>query len=134
MQQIKFSGNKHGKLFPNYFMDVRLFDEEKYAVGNVLEVLLNNKFLGIAKVAANKIFKYGNINDVLSYTNCGEHAAYQASMLQRFYIHEEPMKPDTRLMQIVFHWQQRDMELFEFLLKEWWQKIVDAQPDHLTQQ
>ncbi len=112
-------------------MDVRLFDEEKYMPGNTLEVVLNNKVLGLAKVTAVKPFKYAHLTDTFSFMNCGKHAAYQASLLQRYYQNEIKMQPDTRLMQVVMHWQERNMELFEFHLKEWWQKIVDAQPNHL---
>lgn len=131
MQQIKFTSNPNGKLFLPYFMDVRLFDEEKYMQGNVLEVVLNNKVLGIAKVTAVKTFRYAHLNDTFSFMNCGKHAAYQAELLRRYYVNEIEMQPDTRLMQIVFHYVERNMELFEFLLKEWWQKIADAQPNHL---
>ena len=131
MHQIRFTSNPNGKLFLHHFMDVRLFDDEKYATGNVLEVILNNKVVGMAKVVAVKPFKYSHLNDTFSFMNCGKHAAYQASLLQRYYVNEIQMQPDTRLMQIVFTWTERNMELFEFLLKEWWQKIVDAQPDHL---
>lgn len=134
MHQIKFTSNPHGKLFLNFFMDVRLFDEEKYMVGNVLEVVLNSKVLGTAKVVAVKPFKFININDTFSFMNCGKHAAYQSALLERYYIHEAKMQPNTRLMQVVFHWEERSMELFESLIKEWWQKIVSAQPNHLPQQ
>ncbi len=128
MQQIKFTSNPHGKLFLNYFMDVRLYDEEKYMQGNILEVVLNNKVLGTAKVVAIKPFKFCNLTDTFSFMNCGKHAAYQASLLEKYYVHEGPIVSETKLMQIIFHWELREMELFEFLLKEWWQKIVDAQP------
>ncbi len=131
MQQIKFTSNPNGKLFLPFFMDVRLFDEEKYMAGNVLEVALNNKVLGLAKVMAVKNFRYAHLNDTFSFMNCGKHAAYQAELLRRYYVHELDMKPDTQLMQIVFKYQERNIELFEFLLKEWWQKIVEAVPDHL---
>ena len=133
MQQIKFTSNPHGKLFLNYFMDVRLYDDEKFMIGNVLEINLNSKVLGMAKVVAVKPFQYGRLTDTFSYMNCGNNARYQAELLNRYYVHEGPLVSDTRLMVITFHWEQRDMELFEFLLKEWWQKIVNSQPDYLHQ-
>lgn len=132
MQQVNFSSNPNGKLFPSFFMDVRLHDDERFVIGNVHEIMLNRKLLGVAKVVAVKTFKYSYINDVFSFMNCGKHAAYQTAMVKKFYQHELNFEADTRLMQIVWHWELREMELFETLLKEWWQKIVDAQPNRLN--
>lgn len=129
--QVNFSSNPHGKLFPAFFQDVRLRDEEKYLLGNVHEIILNRKLLGVAKVVAVRSFRFSNLNDTFSFMNCGKHAAYQAAMLEKFYVHETKMEADTPLVQVVWHWEEREMELFEFLLKEWWQKIVDAQPNKL---
>src|SRR6478752_6036551 len=103
MQQIKFSSNPHGKLFPNYFGDVRLLDDEKYMIGNSLEVLLNNKNLGIAKVVATRPFKFGQLTDTFSFANCGKHAAYQAALLERYYKNDLQITHETKFLQIVFH-------------------------------
>jgi hypothetical protein len=133
MQQIAFTSNPHGKLLLQFFMDVRLLDEEKYMPGNVLEVVLKGKVLGTAKVVAAKQFRYCRINETFSFMNCGKHPAYQASLLQRYYVHELTMQPDTQLLQVVFEWQNRNIEQQRELVQDWWQKIEEAQPDHLNQ-
>ena len=131
MQQITFTSNPHAKLLLQFFMDVRLLDEEKYMTGNVLEVILKGKVIGSAKVVAVKQFKYSRINEVFSLMNCGKHPAYQASLLQRYYQHELTMQSDTQLMQIVFEWQTRNIELQRELVTDWWNKIEEAQPNYL---
>ncbi len=133
LKQIKFTSNPHGKLFLNFFQDARLIDTGKYFIGNRLEVLLNKNVLGIVEVVAVRPFKYGNINDTFSYLNCGRHAAYQAALLEKYYVHEldgGKMKYETCLQQIVFQYKQRNMELFESLMKDWWQGIVDSQVNY----
>lgn len=134
MQQINYSDNNNGKLFLPFWQDARLHDEEKYVVGETFEVLLKRKRLGYAKIVAVKTFKFSNITPTFSFMNCGRHPAYLAAMLKNFYVHEGPVDSDTRFDQVVFHWTEREMELFEDLLKEWWQKIVAAQPNYLSKQ
>ena len=133
MQQITFTSNPHAKLLLQFFMDVRLLDDEKYMPGNVLEVVLKGKVMGTAKVVAAKPFRYCRINETLSFMNCGKHPAYQASLLQRYYVNQVTMQPDTQLVQVVFEWQTRNIELQRELVQDWWQKIEEAQPDYLNQ-
>ena len=131
MHQIKYSDNSNGKLFLPMWQDARLHDEEKFVAGEIFEVLLKNKSLGYAKVVAVKTFRFCNLTPTFSYMVCGNHPAYLAAMLKNFYQHDGPIIADTRFDQIVFTWTERDMEVFETLLKDWWQKITDAQPNHL---
>lgn len=131
MHQINYSDNNNGKLFLPYWQDARLHDEEKFVVGETFEVLLNGKRLGYAKVVAVKTFRFCNLTPTFSYMVCGFHPAYLAAMLKKYYLHDGPITPDTRFDQVVFHWAEREIEIFEVLLKDWWQKIVNAQPNPL---
>ena len=130
MQTVNFSDNHHGKLFPDFFQDLRLPDEEKYMPGNVHEIQLKGNVLGTAKVMAIRPCRYCNISDTFSFMNLGRHAAYQASMLERFYVHRvTKFDADTRLVQVVWRWETRNHELFDFLLTEWWNKTKASTPN-----
>ena len=128
MNQLNFSSNPHGKLFLEFFQDCRLQDEEKYLIGNVFEIVLRGKLLGVAKIVALRPFVYGKIADTFSFMNCSKHAAYQAAVLNKFYQHECVLQPDTRLVQIVFQYTERNIEVQQGLLQEWWKKVLDQQP------
>lgn len=119
---MKFTSNPNGKLFPNVFQDVRM-PNEKYTVGNVLQILYRSQTLGYAKVVAERTFPYNRLVDTFSFMNCGKHAAYQASIISNMYASNYNLKPDTRLVHVVMQWTERNTELFESMLTEWWQGV-----------
>ncbi len=134
MQIISFSTNPNGKLFNDHFGDIRIADIEKYYCGNVLELRLKNQVMGIVQVVAVREFKFHNISDILSYLNIGKPAAYQADLLKRYYLHQENLTSDSKLVHIAFHYTYRNINVHANLLQEWWQSKLEQNPKQsLTQ-
>lgn len=125
MLQVKFTSNPNGKLFNHRFSDIRLSDQEKYAVGNILAVQLSSKELGYVKVISFREFEFRQINDTVAYLNCGQPAAYQAELLTRYYFTTCKLQPRTKMIQIVFEYTQRDLQQHKYLMQEWWNDLVE---------
>lgn len=128
MHQTNFSANPNGKLFLDHFGDARMYEPEKYYVGNVIEILYKGKSLGFGKVVAVSDFKFKQIKDTFSFINCAKHAAYQADLMNRFYNHGSMLSAETTLQHVVFEWTERNMEMHREMLKSWWDTKVEQQP------
>lgn len=124
---IKFTSNPNGKLFLDRFSDVRLYDASKHFVGNDFDVHLKNQSLGYIKVEALRVFSFNKITDLVSYLVAGKPAPYLAKMLRQYYHHEGAMTNDTQLVHLCFVYTQRNIELHEKLMKEWWYDKVQEQ-------
>lgn len=118
-QQINFSDNANGKLFPDRFGDIRMLDD-KFSAGNHLDVYLRGKELGTVKVLGAKVFSWKRLTDILSYINCGHGAAYQSRLLHNFYGKQYKISPDTQFMYVVFEWVHRNIPAQDALMEDWW--------------
>jgi hypothetical protein len=125
MNQIHFSHNWNGRLFLDHFSDVRIPDDDRFVVGNQLEVVLNRKVIGVVKIVAVREFRFKQITDVLSYLICGRNAAYLAEIIRRFYAQDHKLHAETVLVHLVFHYTSRDIPNQSTLLQEWWREKQD---------
>lgn len=124
--QVKFSSNPNGKLFQDYFGDIRLPDE-KFTVGNTMDVYFKSNNIGRVQIVATKDFKICNLTDSLSLINIGKHARYQVDLLNRYYATAK-LNGESIMRYVVFKWVVRDLQYHQSLLQEWWQSKVDQQP------
>lgn len=131
-QQINFSDNHNGKLFPDRFGDIRLVDE-KFRAGNHLDVILRGKELGTVKVLGAKVFSFMRLTDTISYMNCGHGAAYQSRLLQNFYGKQHQISRDTQFMYIVFEWVHRNIPVQDALMQDWWTSKREQYYPHINQ-
>jgi hypothetical protein len=127
MNKIEFAVNWNGKLFLDNFGTIRLYPG-KYMFGELLEVYLKNSCLGIAEVVAIKTFTFGNIHDNLAFITIGKNADYLKSFIRNLYSKKTTITPTTKFDHIIFQYRSRNIEVFEPLLKDWWQSQIYKQP------
>lgn len=128
MEQVKFTTNANGKLFNDRFSDIRFFESAKYKENIILQALYNSREFGYVKVISMRLFSFSQINDPISFLNCGKYAAQQADLLRREYAKEfdSEIMPGTKLVQVIFEYVQRDLEQQQYCLQDWWASLVEA--------
>jgi len=122
---VNYTNNFNGKLFCDVWGDVRLHDEEKFFPSNIIEVHYKNKTIGTAQVMAVRTFEFKQIRDALAFLDCGKPSYYLASLLQKFY---GPLQPQDKLDHIVLKYTNRNIELQEQMIKDWWQHKIEQSP------
>jgi hypothetical protein len=134
MQQLNFSDLRGGKLFCDQFDDVRLGDREKFIAGNSFEITVKGQVMGIAKILTVYSFPFIKLNDAVSMRTYGKGANYMAAILKRFYdCPKNPIRPDTKMDQIVFQYTYREIENQRILLQDWWKHKEEQQPVYTGQ-
>lgn len=130
--QLNFSEIHGGKVFNDQFGTVRLWEAERFIVGNDFEILVRNQSMGYAKVVAERVFDYSQIRDVLAFLETGKSTYYLAAILLNIYGGKEKQLPgDTKFVHVVLQYTNRNIDNQSILIKDWWQKKVAAQPNPL---
>jgi hypothetical protein len=125
MDEILFTSNPNGKLLLDVFPDIRLFDPGRFKIDSELKANYKTKYLGTIKVLAVRHFAFKDISDSLAYFNIGHPASYQASMLQKYYINQMILTARVMLTHITFQYVERNMEVANSLLDDWWRVITE---------
>ena len=119
MTRISFTQNPNGKLFADTFSDVRLFDAERFGLGNKLQVYLGGMQMGTVEVVAVRRIEFRQISDTLAYLVCGKPAPYLAALLRAYYP-TDTLEPYTALHHVVLQWTSRNEEAHGHHLTQWW--------------
>lgn len=129
LPQIEFTRNDNCKLFLEYFSCIRPNDAALFAHGNQVEVMLKGESLGIAEVVAVKVFRFIDLNDIVSYLDNGRPVQYMAAAIKKQYGAEN----NTELAHVVLHYIQRNLETQGKLLMDWWTDVyslhVNTEPN-----
>jgi hypothetical protein len=117
---LQFSSITHGKLFPDFFPDVRLHNPEKFHKGHELEILLKGNSMGFAKVVSVRVFQFNQLGELLSFLNIGKPQQYYAATLKKYY---GEMEPNQLLDHVLFQWTRRNVEMQAREIMNWWTAI-----------
>ena len=134
MQQLNFSDLRGGKLFCDQFDDVRLSERDKFLPGYTFEITTKGMILGTAKILTVFTFPFNKLSDAVSMRTYGKGAHYMAAILKRFYdCPQNPIRPDTKLDQIVLQYTYRELDTQRKLLQEFWERKEEQQPQFCGQ-
>lgn len=131
MQTISYSQNWNGRIFLDNFSDVRLRDDEKFYIGNTLNIMLKGSSVGEVEIVAMRFFRFKQITDVLAWTICGKPAPYLAEVLKRLYKSETDINPETELVHLVLHYKYRHIQNQSPFLQDWWREKTDQYNYHV---
>ena len=133
MEEIKlvtrFSKIYTGKLFPEYFPTVRMPNPDKYFVGALHDIVVDDVLIGTAKIVAFRSFQFKLIRDPLSLLDGGMYTPQYAAMIKRMYNGkiEGGVKEDTPFIHIVFKWEKRIFKIHVDMMNEYYAKILEQQ-------
>ncbi len=118
MIQLDFTTNPNGKLFQDVFIDIRMASQA-YTEGAPVKIVYKGIELGEARIEEVTAFNCGTLSNVTSFLNCGRSAAYQRTLISRYYNKGYPA--DYLLLNIlVLRWDRRDMQAQSALIQQWW--------------
>lgn len=83
--KIRFSYNWNNKLQNKAFTTIRLHNPNKYEVGNVYEIEINDIQKGLATLQDLRVLKISQLNDFICYLDTGYSREQTIRMLQRMY-------------------------------------------------
>ncbi|MDD4992153.1 MAG: hypothetical protein PHR83_07980 [Paludibacter sp.] len=83
--KIQFSYNWNNKLQNKAFTTIRLHNPNKYKVGNVYEIEINDNPKGTATLQDVRVLRIDQLNDFICYLDTGYNREQTINMLQRMY-------------------------------------------------
>lgn len=104
MNKLEFSTNWNKKLNCKCFTTIRLHNPQKYFIGEVFAIMLNEKNVGFAKLKDLKQIKIDEINNFMSFLDTGYNAATTKEIIKNIY----------KSKQINFETQVFDYCVFEY--------------------
>lgn len=93
--KIKFSYNWNNKLQNKAFTTLRLHNPNKYIVGNVYEIEINDNTKGLATLQDVRVLRIDQLNDFICYLDTGYNREQTITMLQR-------MHKNTNIQTVLF--------------------------------
>lgn len=95
MNELRFSYNWNGKLNCNSFTTIRLKNDQKYFVGQELNVYLGKSLFGFYKIQSVKIIKLNQINDWIAYLDTGYDAEKTKNIVKEMYKNKPSINVET---------------------------------------
>lgn len=87
----------------NTFTTLRLEQGDKYQIGNLYDIYLNEEYLGRARCEDKKVLYLEKINDFIGFLDTGYNAAETKKIIQRMYNKENPL-----MALVLLKWIKRD--------------------------
>ncbi|MGZ3983410.1 MAG: hypothetical protein ACXVJE_19435 [Mucilaginibacter sp.] len=84
---INFSYNWNNKLFCRSFTTIRLTNPNKYKVGGIYDIQLNNKSMGPGTIIEIMNFKLNNLNEFMARLDTGYNVPECKSVMLNMYKH-----------------------------------------------
>lgn len=85
MNKLEFSTNWNKKLNCKCFTTIRLHNPQKYFIGEVYAIILNNKTIGFAKLKDLRQIKISEITNFMSFLDTGYNAATTQDIIKSIY-------------------------------------------------
>lgn len=119
MTTLDIRDNFNGKLFCDHFSHVAMYDPA-IVIDREMQLTHRSMDMGVIKVKCMRTFPFSRLSDMVSFLNTGRAVQYQASLLNREANGGKTLAPDTPVMHIVVGYVQRNAEVQEPLIKDWW--------------
>lgn len=85
MKTLNFNHNWNGKLNCDYFTTIRLYNEDKYKVGERFECYLKGQFKGVVEVVSVKVIYLHQINNWIAWLDTGYDVHTTQNILREMY-------------------------------------------------
>jgi hypothetical protein len=85
MEPIKFTYNWNGKLHCRDFTTIRLYNPNKYIIGQRYNIMLNDRELGDGVIAGISNFYLANLNEFMARIDTGYDRFKAAEMIKKMY-------------------------------------------------
>jgi hypothetical protein len=110
--RLDFSYNWNSKLNGKAFTSIRLWNENKYEVGNVYEIRLGNTKKGIARLVSLKRIRLDQINDHIALLDTGYRANECREMIKTMYKNKRIDWDNQYLAYCLFEYVESKNDLF----------------------
>ena len=110
--RLDFAYNWNKKLNCKAFTSIRLWNENKYQVGNVFEVWLGNTKKGVASLVSLKRMRIDQINDHIALLDTGYRADECKDMIKTMYKNKRINWSTQYLAYCLFIYEENNNDLF----------------------
>lgn len=86
MKQITYSKNWNNKLSCEAFATVRLYEPNQFELGEIYEIICDDKLMGVAEIVALRELKLIELTDELAYLDAGCSADEMIAILRDIYV------------------------------------------------
>jgi len=123
MTQLDIYHNYNGKLFCDFFSFVTIYTPMYYE-GQEVELIHRSSNMGTANVVRIMTFPFYDLKDSVSYLHMGKPAQYLAAALNKQHNYGNTIERNEKVMHMIIGWAERNMEVQNDLMKEWWQLLT----------
>src|SRR5690554_4448825 len=110
--RLDFAYNWNKKLNGKAFTSIRLWNENKYQVGNVYDIWLGNTKKGIASLVSLKRIRLDQINDHIALLDTGYRSAECQDMIKKMYKNKRINWESQYLAYCLFMYEENKNDLF----------------------